>query len=99
VSVFVLDRQGVALMPCSQKRARLLLWCGPAHLHRLVPFVIRLVDGKAKNCHVQPLPLKIDPGSKTTGMALVRDVQSLDSETGEVSKGAVVLWCCGAEPG
>ncbi|MFT5933192.1 MAG: 5-methylcytosine-specific restriction endonuclease McrA [Hydrogenophaga sp.] len=62
-----------------------------ARVHRLVPFVIRLVDVKAEHCQLQPLSLKIDPGSKTTGMAIVRDVQSLGSETGEVSKGVVVL--------
>ena len=91
LSVFVLDRQGVAVMPCTQKRARLLLARGRARVHRLVPFVIRLVDVKAEDCSLQPLSLKIDPGSKTTGMALVRDVQKLDICTGEISKGAVVL--------
>ncbi|MDZ4207497.1 RNA-guided endonuclease IscB [Rhodoferax sp.] len=91
MSVLVLDRQGVPLMPCSQKRARLLLSRGRARVHRLVPFVIRLVDVKAEHCQLQPLSLKIDPGSKTTGMALVRAVRKINSETGEVSKGAVVL--------
>jgi 5-methylcytosine-specific restriction endonuclease McrA len=91
LSVFVLDRRGVPLMPCTQKRARLLLARGRARVHRFVPFVIRLVDVKVEDCQFQPLSLKIDPGSKTTGMAIVRDVQSLDGETGEVSKGAVVL--------
>ena len=91
LSVFVLDRQGVAVMPCTQKRARILLARGRARVHRLVPFVIRLVDVKAEHCDSQPLSLKIDPGSKTTGMALVRDVQKVDIDTGEISKGAVVL--------
>lgn len=91
LSVFVLDRQGVAVMPCTQKRARLLLARGRARVHRLVPFVIRLVDVKAEHCNLQPLSLKIDPGSKTTGMALVRDAQKLDIDTGEISKGAAVL--------
>lgn len=78
-------------MPCTQKRAKLLLARGRARVHRLVPFVIRLVDVKAQDCKLQALFLKIDPGSKATGMALVRDVQKVDSETGEISKGAVVL--------
>ena len=31
-------------MPCSEKRARLLLTRGRARVHRVVPMVIRLVD-------------------------------------------------------
>ena len=91
MSVFVLDRQGVPLMPCTQKRARLLLARGRARVHRLVPFVIRLVDVDAKSCKLQPLAIKIDPGSKTTGMALVRPAQRIHSDTGEISTGVVVL--------
>ncbi|WP_321574670.1 RNA-guided endonuclease IscB [Paraburkholderia franconis] len=58
-------------MPCSEKRARLLLARGRARVHRVVPFVIRLTDRLARNSRFQPLRLKLDPGSKTTGMALV----------------------------
>ncbi len=78
-------------MPCTQKRARLLLSRGRARVHRLVPFVIRLVDVSVKDCRLQHLSLKIDPGSKNTGIALVRDVKNVDSETGEVNQDAVVL--------
>jgi hypothetical protein len=42
--VFVLDKQGKPLMPCTEKRARLLLDRGRARIHRLVPMVIRLID-------------------------------------------------------
>lgn len=91
LSVFVVDRQGVAVMSCTHTRARILLARGLARVHRLVPFVIRLIDVKAEDCSLQPLSLKIDPGIKTTGMALVRDVQKLDIDRGEISKGAVVL--------
>ena len=44
MAVFILDRQGKTLMPCTEKRARLLLVRGRARVHRVVPFVIRLVD-------------------------------------------------------
>lgn len=71
MAVFVLDRNGKALMPCSEKRARLLLNRGRARIHRLVPFTIRLTDRKAQNSMFQPLRLKLDPGSKATGLALV----------------------------
>jgi hypothetical protein len=36
LAVFVLDTQGQALMPCTEKRARLLLARGRARVHRLV---------------------------------------------------------------
>lgn len=73
MAVFVLDKSGTALMPCSEKRARLMLQRGRARVHRLMPFVIRLVDRTAKESRFQTLRLKLDPGSKTTGMALVLD--------------------------
>ena len=73
MAVFVLDRTGKAVMPCSEKRARLLLERGRARVHRVMPFVIRLVDRTAGSCAFQSLRLKLDPGSKVTGMALVRE--------------------------
>jgi hypothetical protein len=79
VAVFVLDNQGKALMPCTEKRARLLLARGRARVHRLVPMVIRLTDRQIDSCDLQPLRLKLDPGSKTTGLALVRDAQVIDA--------------------
>lgn len=91
LAVFVLDRRGEPLMPCSEKRARLLLARGRARVHRMVPFVIRLVDRKVADCTLQPLRLKLDPGSKATGLALVRDTGHVKAETGEVQRGASVL--------
>jgi 5-methylcytosine-specific restriction endonuclease McrA len=73
MAVFVLDRNGKALMPCCEKRARLLLERDRARVHRVVPFVIRLIDRSADSCAFQALRLKLDPGSKTTGIALVRE--------------------------
>ena len=91
MAVFVLDNQGKALMPCTEKRARLLLARGRARVHRLVPLVIRLTDRQVASCDLQPLRLKLDPGSKTTGLALVRDAQIIDPQTDEVQTSAVVL--------
>jgi 5-methylcytosine-specific restriction endonuclease McrA len=71
MSVFVLDKSGKPLMPCSEKRARLLLAHGRARIHRIVPFVIRLIDRKAEESAFQTIRIKLDPGSKTTGIALV----------------------------
>lgn len=73
MAVFVLDQAGHPLMPCREKRARLLLERGRARVHRVVPFVIRLVDRRADSCQFQPLRVTIDPGSKITGLALVSE--------------------------
>jgi 5-methylcytosine-specific restriction endonuclease McrA len=72
MSAFVLDQRKYPLMPCSEKRARLLLRKGRAVVHRLVPFTIRLKERTRAESAVQPTVLKVDPGSKTTGMALAR---------------------------
>jgi hypothetical protein len=72
MAVFVLDCHKQPLMPCSEKRARLLLGHKRAVVHRLWPFTIRLKDRRREESQMQPVALKLDPGSKTTGMALVR---------------------------
>ena len=92
MAVFVLDRKKKPLMPCSEKRARLLLGRGRARVHRLVPFTIRLVDREQEDCALQPVRLKLDPGSKATGVALVRESQEVDADMGEVQRGAHVLF-------
>src|SRR6266536_2343596 len=70
--VFVLDQKKQPLMPCTPKRARLLLQRGRAVVHRVQPFVIRLKDRRVQDSILQPLALKIDPGSKTSGITLAR---------------------------
>jgi 5-methylcytosine-specific restriction endonuclease McrA len=47
-------------------------------VHRFSPFTIRLKDRSVQQSTLQPVVLKIDPGSKTTGLALARV-----EETGE----------------
>ena len=88
MSVCVLDRSGKPLMPCTEKRAHLLLERGRARVHRVMPFVIRLIDRHTDDCALQPLRIKLDPGSKTTGLALVRDTELVDAATGEIQHGA-----------
>ena len=83
MSVYVLDMNKKPLMPCSEKRARLLLERGRARVHRVYPFTIRLVDRKLSESVLQPLRIKIDPGSKTTGIALVRETQGQDNAEGK----------------
>ncbi len=69
--VFVLDRCGDPLMPCHPARARKLLKKGRAVVVRLHPFTIRLRDRVGGEA--QEVGLKVDPGAKTTGLALVRE--------------------------
>jgi len=90
MAVFVLDKQKRPLMPCSEKRARLLLQRGRAVVVRLAPFTIRLKDRVGGE--TQPLRVKLDPGSRTTGIAVVRESESVDPEAGEVERTAHVLW-------
>ncbi|NHM28002.1 HNH endonuclease [Desulfofundulus sp. TPOSR] len=71
--VFVLDKHKKPLMPCTEKRARLLLERGRAVVHRMSPFTIRLKDRTAEESRFQPLRLKLDPGSRTTGFAVLRE--------------------------
>jgi 5-methylcytosine-specific restriction endonuclease McrA len=78
--VFVLDTNQQPLDPVHPGRARLLLKAGKAAVWRYYPFTIILKVAVEEP--VVPLRLKIDPGSKTTGLALVNDT------SGEV------VWAC-----
>jgi 5-methylcytosine-specific restriction endonuclease McrA len=71
--VFVLDKHKKPLMPCSEKRARKLLENGRAVIHRLGPFTIRIKDRTVEESKLQPLRLKLDPGSKETGIAVINE--------------------------
>ncbi len=87
VQVFVLDKQKKPLMPCRPSRAKQLLREGRAVVHRLVPFTIRLKDRVGGD--VQPVRICEDPGSKKTGLAVVRETSateaSLDANGDDVS--------------
>lgn len=70
--VFVLDTNQQALTPVHPGRARLLLKQGKAAVYRRYPFTIILKQAIERPT-LQPLRVKIDPGSKTTGIAVVND--------------------------
>ncbi|PKY09785.1 HNH endonuclease [Acidithiobacillus marinus] len=91
MAVFVLDKRHKPLMPCSEKRARILLERGRARVHRMVPFTIRLVDRLQKDSVLQDVRIGLDPGSKVTGIAVTRERDAVDQATGEVVKIRVVL--------
>ncbi len=70
--ILVVDTQRRPLHPCTPARARLLLKQGKAAVLRRYPFILilKVAHAEAENA---PLRLKIDPGSKTTGLAVVND--------------------------
>ncbi len=72
--VFVVDSKKRPLDPVHPGWARKLLSSGQAAVFRQYPFTI-ILKREIVNPTVQPLRLKIDPGSKTTGVAIVNDAR------------------------
>jgi len=68
--VFVLDTNRRPLSPVRPAEARILLSTGKAAVLRRYPFTVILKEAKPEEA-VVPVTIKIDPGSKTTGLALV----------------------------
>lgn len=68
--VLVLDNNRKPLNPCKPGVARGLLTSGKARVFRRFPFAIIL--NKSVNANPEPMQLKIDPGSKTSGLALLQ---------------------------
>jgi len=69
--VFVLDANRQPLDPCHEARARELLRNGRAAVFRRYPFTIILKD--REHGYVSSHRFKLDPGSKTTGIAIVQE--------------------------
>ena len=72
MQVFVLDTNKRQLEPVHPAEARLLLSNQRAAVYRRYPFTIILKE-EVPEAKPEPLRLKIDPGSKTTGIAILRD--------------------------
>src|SRR5258708_35017790 len=72
--VFVLDTEKRPLNPVHPGEARQLLTAGKAAVWRRYPFSI-ILKRAMPNVPVEPLRLKFDPGSKTTGVAIVNDAK------------------------
>lgn len=79
--VLILDTNKKPLMPTHPAKARKLLKAGKAAVYRRYPFTI-ILNYAIDNPCTQPIELKIDPGSKTTGMSIVA----------QFTQGWVVLW-------
>ena len=69
--VFVLDTKAQPLEPCTPGMARSLLKANKAAVFRQYPFTIILKKVVEKK-EVKQCQLKLDPGSKTTGIALLK---------------------------
>ncbi|MCL1466941.1 RNA-guided endonuclease IscB [Argonema galeatum] len=69
--VLVIDTNKKPLSPCRPVTARKLLLAKKAAVFRLFPFTIILKKEVAEN--PEPITLKLDPGSKTTGIALLQE--------------------------
>ncbi|NCI20703.1 Paclitaxel/taxanoid biosynthesis susceptibility protein TS1 [Clostridium botulinum] len=82
MSVFVKNLRNEALMPCSERKARLLLKNNKAKIVDYKPFTIQLlyVTGETK----QSISLGIDSGAKYIGIAIT-------SENKVISKGTIEL--------
>ena len=68
--IFVLDTNKKPLTPCKPSMARKLLTAGKAAVFRRFPFTIILK--KRVTSTIESITLKLDPGSKTTGIALLQ---------------------------
>lgn len=66
--VYVLNRHGRPLMPCTPAKARHLLDAGKAKMRHRTPFTIQLVYGSSG--YTQEVILGVDAGSKTIGMSV-----------------------------
>ncbi|AOX02742.1 HNH endonuclease [Moorena producens PAL-8-15-08-1] len=70
--VFVLNKNRQPLDPCKPARARILLSTGKAKVYRRYPFTIILTE-EIEEPITHTHQLKIDPGAKTSGLAIVQN--------------------------
>jgi len=71
--VLIIDRHKQPLMPCHPARARELLNNGKAAVYRRYPFTLIMTEREGGD--TQPVEVKIDPGSRTSGIAVVVEGQ------------------------
>ena len=74
--VFVLDRSKKPLNMISHAQARILLKNRLAVVHKIYPFTIRLKDNSCVSNN-KAYTVKIDPGSRTTGVAITDNNNSV----------------------
>jgi hypothetical protein len=77
MKVFVLNKQGETLMPCSPRKARILLEGGKANVVKRNPFAIQLVHGSTG--YKQDLTLGVDTGHNEVGLSVVSETKEVFS--------------------
>ena len=73
--VYVINKHGKPLMPCSPRKARILLKLGKAKVIKRTPFTIKLLYGSSG--YKQPLTHGVDTGSAKIGSAVVNDKEEV----------------------
>lgn len=76
VMVFVLDKSKKPLDMITNAEARILLKNKQAVVDKVYPFTIRLKDNIC-GCKNKAYTVKLDPGSKHTGIAIVDDTNNV----------------------
>ena len=76
--VYVLNKHGEPLMPCSPGKARILLKQQKACAVKRIPFTIKLLHRSAG--YKQPVTLGVDAGSKHVGLSASTEKRELYSE-------------------
>ncbi len=82
--VFIIDQDKAPLDPCHPARARMLLKSGRAAVYRRYPFTIILKDRQQKDSQIHSHRIKLDPGSRTTGVVLSREKDGKVLWAGEI---------------
>ena len=75
--VYVINKHGRPLMPCSPAKARHLLDAGKAKVKKRTPFTIQLLFGSTG--YTQEVILGVDAGSKTIGLSAATETEELFS--------------------
>jgi len=79
VSVYVLNKRGEPLMPCSPRKARIMLKNREAKVFTRTPYTIQLTNATGET--IQPILLGTDPGYTHVGLSAVtpkREVYAAD---------------------
>lgn len=87
--VYVLNKEGKPLMPCSEAKARKLLKSKKAHIVNYCPLTIQL-DFNCDN-KTQDITLGVDAGSKTVGLSATTKTKELYASNVELRNDIVKL--------
>ena len=81
VNAYVFNQRNKPLMPCSSRKARILIKKGEAYVVKLNPFIIKLKKATGEN--IQDISLGIDSGYKIIGFSAI--TQKKEILSGELS--------------